>query len=71
VIIEKREDVLVIPERLITYSADTARVTVGTTGEATEERIIETGLSDGIQIEVVSGLDSGDVVFEKPPREIQ
>jgi len=71
VIIEQREDVLVIPERLITYAADTARVTVGTTGEATEERIIETGLSDGIQIEVVSGLDSGDVVFEKPPREIQ
>ena len=71
VIIEKREDVLVIPERLITYAADTARVTVGVTGEATEERIIETGLSDGIQIEVLSGLDSGEVIHEKPPREIQ
>ena len=71
VIIEKREDVLVIPERLITYAADTARVTVGVTGEATEERIIETGLSDGIQIEVLSGLDAGEVIHEKPPREIQ
>jgi HlyD family secretion protein len=71
VIIEKREDVLVIPERLITYAADTARVTVGAGGEATEERIIATGLSDGIDIEVVEGLDEGEVVFEKPPREIQ
>ncbi len=31
---------------------------------------IETGLSDGLNIEVVSGLDEGDEVVQRPPREI-
>jgi len=31
---------------------------------------IETGLSDGLQIEIVSGLEEGDKVVERPPRDI-
>ncbi|RMH54579.1 MAG: efflux RND transporter periplasmic adaptor subunit, partial [Bacteroidetes bacterium] len=37
----------------------------------TEERVIQTGLSDAINIEVVSGLQEGEFVAEKPPREIE
>lgn len=71
ILIEKRENVLVIPERLITFSGDTARVTVQLPDGTTEERIIETGLSDAINIEVVSGLKEGDRVVEKPPKKIE
>lgn len=70
IIIERREDVLYIPERLISFAGDTARVTVHGPGTQTEERIIETGLSDGIKIEVVAGLEEGDQLVEPPPREI-
>ena len=32
---------------------------------------IETGLSDGLNVEVTSGLNAGDKVIERPPREIK
>jgi hypothetical protein len=31
---------------------------------------IKTGISDGLSVEVVSGLKKGDRVVEKPPKEI-
>jgi HlyD family secretion protein len=71
IVIEKRENVLIIPERLVTFSGDTARVTVQLPDGSTEERIIETGLSDAINIEVISGLKEGELVLEKPPKEIE
>lgn len=70
IIIDRRDDVLVIPERLIRFEEDGAWVTV-LVGELTEERQIETGLSDALNIEVVSGLAEGDLVVEPPPREIE
>jgi HlyD family secretion protein len=71
VIIERREDVLFIPERLIRFEEDAALVTVWLGPEETEERTIETGLSDGVNIEVLSGLEEGDRLVEPPPREIR
>ncbi len=70
IIIERHEDVLYIPERLVRFEEDAATVTVRLTGEQTEERSIETGLSDGINIEVLAGLEEGERVVEPPPREI-
>ena len=71
IIIEKRDQVLLIPERVIEFSGDTARVNVLLADNEVEERIIETGLSDAINIEVISGLDEGAKVREKPPKEIE
>lgn len=71
IIIEKREAVLLIPERVIEFSADTARVNILLADNSTEERIIQTGLSDAISIEVVSGLDEGMKLREKPPKVIE
>ena len=71
IIIEKRDQVLLIPERVIEFLADTARVNVLLADNSLEERIIETGLSDAINIEVVSGLDAGMKVREKPPKVIE
>jgi HlyD family secretion protein len=71
VIIERREDVLVIPERLVRYSDDTAKVTVLLPDGTQEERVVEIGLSDAINVEVLSGLKEGERVVEPPPREIE
>lgn len=71
IIIDRRDDVLVIPERLIRFEDGAARVTVLVEPDVTEEREIETGLSDALTIEVVSGLEEGDLVVEPPPREIE
>ncbi|MGW8282974.1 MAG: efflux RND transporter periplasmic adaptor subunit, partial [Gemmatimonadota bacterium] len=70
IIIDRRTDVLVIPERLVRFEDGVARVTVLLPDGATEEREIETGLSDAIRVEVISGLEEGEKVVEPPPREI-
>jgi HlyD family secretion protein len=40
-------------------------------GETIDRVEIETGLSDGLNIEILSGLNEGDQVVERPPREIR
>ena len=70
IIIDRRDEVLVLPERLITMRGDSAFVTVRSANGTQEERYIETGLSDAISIEVLAGLEDGEAVVEAPPREI-
>lgn len=70
VIIERRDDVLAIPERLIEFRGDTAVVRVLDAADVSSERTIRTGLSDAVTIEVVEGLEEGERVVEPPPREI-
>ncbi len=71
IIIRKKEDVLMIPERVVTFRNDSAFVRVPKPGGVSEERFITTGLSDAIHIEVVSGLKEGDEVEEKPVKKIE
>lgn len=71
VIIQKKDSVLVIPERVVTFRNDSAFVNVALGPEKREERFIKTGLSDAINIEVVSGLKMGDEVVEKPVKKIE
>lgn len=70
VIVKKLEDVLVIPERLITFKDEKAFVEVLTdeTTGAIVEKEIETGTGDAIVIEVKEGLAEGEKVLEKPLR---
>ena len=70
VIIERRSDVLIIPERVVRFEERGAFVTVRLGPDETEEREIETGLSDGISVEVLDGLAEGERVMEPPRREI-
>ncbi|HVH67990.1 MAG TPA: efflux RND transporter periplasmic adaptor subunit [Gemmatimonadales bacterium] len=70
VIIARRENVLYIPERLITHRNDSSFVTIRDGAGKTQERSIKTGLSDAINIEVLEGLQPGDSLVEPPPREI-
>jgi HlyD family secretion protein len=71
VIIQKKDSVLVIPERVVTFRNDSAFVKVVLGREKDEERVIKTGLSDAISIEVLSGLQEGDSVLEKPVKKIE
>jgi len=70
VIIERRDSVLLIPERLITLRNDSSFVQVKQTDGTGTERYIKTGLSDAINVEVLEGLAEGELVLEKPPKEI-
>ena len=74
VIIREKKDVLVIPERLVTFEDGGKKATVELPGpnpkEPGKKVEVKTGISDGLNIEIVSGLKKGDKVIEKPPKEI-
>ncbi len=71
IIIQKKDSVLTIPERTVTFRNDSAFVKVALGPGKDEERLIKTGLSDAINVEVVSGLKLGDEVVEKPVKKIE
>ena len=74
VIIREKKDVLVLPERLVTFEDGGKKATVelpGADPKAEPKKTeIKTGISDGLNIEVVSGLKKGAKVVERPPKEI-
>jgi HlyD family secretion protein len=69
IIISHRDSVLVVPERLVKVKDSVSTVELRE-GGLINPREIKTGLSDGINIEVVSGLKEGDSLIERPPKEI-
>ena len=73
VIIREKKDVVLVAERLVTREKDKAFVEVpGATPEAEPvKKEIETGLSDGLNVEVTSGLAAGDQVVQRPPKQIK
>jgi HlyD family secretion protein len=72
-VVREQQDALLIPERLVRFAEGKASVEVpGATPEAEPEtRSVEVGLSDGLNIEIVSGLSEGDLVVERPPKQIE
>lgn len=72
VIISQKDSILMIPERLVTFMGDTAKVEVqDSVSRKIDFKKIEVGLSDGLNIEVKSGLTQQDKVVERPPKEIE
>jgi HlyD family secretion protein len=71
IFIEQRENVLVLPERVVEFRDDEALVRVSGPGDTPVERKIEVGLSDGLLIEVVDGLAEGDLVLEREYEQIR
>lgn len=70
VIITKKDSILLIPERLVKFQDSVATVEVRDTVGSIASREIKTGLSDGINLEVTEGLQEGDQLVERPPKEI-
>ena len=73
-VIREKSGILLIPERLVIFEEPATHTFVeipGATPEAEPVRVeIETGLSDGLNIEVTSGLAEGDSIVQRPPRDI-
>ncbi len=71
IIIERKDNVLMIPERVVTFRNDSAFVSLAAEPDTTHEQFIRTGLSDAINVEVLAGLEEGDEVKEKPMKQIE
>jgi HlyD family secretion protein len=64
IVLSKVENVLTIPENCVEFSGDTASVYVLKTKEPQtfEKKIVKTGMSDGMKIEIKSGLKAKDKI---------
>ena len=71
IVINEKNDVLMIPERLINFRSDTSFVDVQDSAGTIETIPVEVGLSDGLNIEIIAGIEEGQQIVEYPPREIQ
>lgn len=74
VIIREKKDVLTVPERLVTYEDGGKKATVEVAQadpKAQPKKVeIKTGISDGLNVEVMDGVKKGDRLVERPPKEI-
>jgi len=62
IITEKKEDVLLLAQDAVISMGDRAFVEVVSAAGETKRQRVETGISDGTNIEIVSGLKEGDKV---------
>ena len=77
VIIREKKDILTIPERLVLFEDGGKKTSVEISDEKAKSSKIEPkkievklGISDGMNVEVISGLQKGDKVVQRPPKEI-
>lgn len=73
IVLDRRDSVMVIEESLLKFNKDTAYVEVETKTQPQtfEKRNVKTGLSDGINIEILSGLDKKDKLKGKQVEDVK
>ena len=72
IVVREKPDVLLVPERLVTFADGKSTVEIPPAGEGEPaKKEIKVGLSDGINIEVADGLKLKDQVVERPPKKIE
>jgi HlyD family secretion protein len=73
-IIREKKDVLIVPERVVTFEDGGKKAFVELPGgdpkAEPKKTEIKIGISDGMNAEVMSGLKKGDRVVERPPKKI-
>lgn len=62
IVLARVDSVLAVPESVIQFEKDTAFVEIETSPQVFERRNVELGLSDGIHIEVLSGLSKEEKI---------
>jgi HlyD family secretion protein len=62
IVLDRVDSVMAIQESLLKFENDSTYVEVETEPQVFEKRFIETGLSDGINIQVLSGLSMDDKI---------
>ncbi|MFH1031738.1 MAG: efflux RND transporter periplasmic adaptor subunit [Chloroflexota bacterium] len=65
IVITERENVLLIPDRVVTQDSQGKTVVKVLTNGQAVERPVSTGISDGFQTEVISGLEEGETVVRQ------
>jgi HlyD family secretion protein len=73
IVVKEKGSVLLLPERLVTFTDGKATVEVPgrSAGAEPVKKAIKVGLSDGISVEVAEGLNEKDLVVERPPKKIE
>ncbi|MEO6324664.1 MAG: efflux RND transporter periplasmic adaptor subunit [Thermoanaerobaculia bacterium] len=73
-IIREKKDVVTIPERVVIFEDGGKKAFVerpGATPKSEPTKVeVKLGISDGLNIEVVSGVKKGDKLVQRPPKEI-
>lgn len=62
IVLQRADKVMAIKESLLQFDKDSAYVEVETGPQKFEKRYVKTGISDGINIEIVSGVDMKDKI---------
>ena len=62
IVLQKAENVMAIKENLLQFEGDSAFVEIETGPQKFEKKFVKTGLSDGINIQIVSGLGMKDKI---------
>ncbi|MDO8687329.1 MAG: hypothetical protein Q7K41_01935, partial [Dehalococcoidales bacterium] len=65
IMITERTNVLLVPDRVIKQNSQGKTVVdVAMVGGQAQERVVVTGISDGFQIEIISGLKEGETLAQ-------
>jgi HlyD family secretion protein len=74
VIIREKKDVLIVPERVVTFEDGGKKAFVelpaANPKDEPKKTEVKLGISDGMNAEVLSGLSKGSKVVERPPKKI-
>lgn len=62
IVLERRDSVLAVQESLVKYEGDSAFIEIETAPQTFEKRFIKTGLSDGLNVEVLEGVSKKDKI---------
>ena len=62
IVLDRRDSIMAISESLLNFTKDSTYVEVETSPQVFEKRLVKTGLSDGINIEIIDGLDKDDQI---------
>ena len=62
IVLNERTNVLLVPDRVVKQSSQGKTVVDVVVNGQSEERVVVTGISDGFQTEIISGLNEGEAV---------
>ena len=62
IVLDKKDKVMAVKESMLQFKKDSVFVEVEKTPQQFEKRLVKTGISDGINIEVISGLKATDKI---------
>ncbi|CAN5917232.1 efflux RND transporter periplasmic adaptor subunit [soil metagenome] len=62
IVLDQKDSVLAVKESMLLFEKDNVYVEVETQPQQFEKRMVKTGLSDGINIEILSGLEKDDKI---------